>query len=222
MDPKTNTQPNSEDSEGSQVPKFEPKQKPPPRGLTAEKAVAPKQRTQAQIEASRRNGIKGGKTAKQTEAEKAESLRSRLFSRYVINDSGCWLWQGITTHRGYGVLRNCYRLISAHKASFLLHGGVLTKERPFVLHSCHNRNCINPQHLRAGTAKENSQDMVSAGRQARGENSGTAKLDDATVIAIRKAYAARKNFTRVAAEFGTTRKNISAIVKRKTWKHILE
>lgn len=37
-----------------------------------------------------------------------------------------------------------------------------------ILHSCDNRACINPEHLRKGTAKENTADMVSRGRARNG------------------------------------------------------
>ena len=33
-----------------------------------------------------------------------------------------------------------------------------------MLHSCNNPACIAPSHLRWGTAKENTQDMIRAGR----------------------------------------------------------
>ena len=37
-----------------------------------------------------------------------------------------------------------------------------------VLHKCDVRNCINPEHLRLGTAKENTQDMLNKNRQYNG------------------------------------------------------
>jgi hypothetical protein len=172
------------------------------------------------VKTQSKNRKEKSKQSNRTQREKNDSLRLRLFKNYLVDDAGCWIWQGSTSHRGYGYLRNCYEHISAHKAAFLLHGGVLTSEKPFVLHSCHNRKCINPQHLRAGNAKENSSDMVAAGRQARGEKSGSAKLSSATVLAIRNAYALGKSKKEIVVEFGTNRKTITAIVERRTWKHI--
>lgn len=39
----------------------------------------------------------------------------------------------------------------------------------YVLHTCHNPACVNPKHLRLGTAKENMQDKVRAGRWKGGQ-----------------------------------------------------
>lgn len=57
-----------------------------------------------------------------------------------------------------------------------------------VLHSCDNRRCCNPQHLRQGTPKQNSHDSVKRGRNTRlrGEHNGKAKLTRRQVESIRK------------------------------------
>lgn len=66
---------------------------------------------------------------------------------------GCWEWIGHKTG-GYG--RTYYKGASlmAHRLSFLLAGN----EMPVGLvidHICRNRGCINPQHLRLVTHREN-------------------------------------------------------------------
>ena len=70
---------------------------------------------------------------------------------------------------GYGrVTIGDNRRVLAHRYSWAYAHGVEIDDIPegfFVLHSCDNPPCVNPNHLRIGTAKENNEDMMSRGRQ---------------------------------------------------------
>lgn len=57
-------------------------------------------------------------------------------------------------------------------------------------------------------------------RVARGETSGTAKLREQDVIGIRSLAASGVTHREIAEQFGVTVFNISAVVRRKTWKHV--
>lgn len=52
-------------------------------------------------------------------------------------------------------------------------------------HICDNPLCVNVDHIILGTHKDNSQDMVERGRQAKGEKNGRAKLTWDSVREIR-------------------------------------
>ena len=81
----------------------------------------------------------------------------------VRSDSECWEWQACSMLRGYGALTINYKTSYAHRVSWEIANGPIP-DGTFILHSCDNRLCVNPAHLRPGTAKENTQDMFTRGR----------------------------------------------------------
>lgn len=97
-----------------------------------------------------------------------------------------------------------------------------SKEQP-PSKPCDNPSCWNPDHLFTGTLLENAQDRNSKGRQAKGERNGASKLTEAQVRAIRRMYATG-NYTQqeLGAIFALTQQPVSAIVLRRTWKHLSE
>ena len=87
----------------------------------------------------------------------------RLQLKIKKGSSGCWLWQGCVTSKGYGVTSIKDKYIQTHRAMWIgLHGE--PPEGMFVCHSCDVPNCINPEHLFLGTPNDNMQDMIRKGR----------------------------------------------------------
>lgn len=79
----------------------------------------------------------------------------RFESKYVVNSSGCWVWQGSLDKDGYGsfYLRGANR--RAHRVGwFSVHGPI--PSGMVANHTCMNRACVNPQHLNTVTAKDNA------------------------------------------------------------------
>ena len=96
--------------------------------------------------------------------ERGAELRERVLSKVALAESGCWNWTGGIACNGYGRINiQEERLFSAHRASFYAFWHPIP-EGASVLHHCDNRRCVNPQHLYAGTAKDNARDMVARGR----------------------------------------------------------
>lgn len=71
--------------------------------------------------------------------------------RYGVR--GCWLWQGPKTF-GYGKIYSNGRMWRVHRLWYSAYKKVL-KPTEYLDHLCRRRNCVNPEHLRIATPKEN-------------------------------------------------------------------
>lgn len=133
----------------------------------------------------------------------------------------CILWNK-SLENGYGRRRVNGKLVYAHRHAYEQEYGPIP-DGLIVRHECDVRACIEPQHLRLGTHKQNAMDRVARGRQGdtRGEKNGTAKLREKDVKQIRAEYAEGSTTQRKLAEkYGVKLYCIFAIVNYKTWKHI--
>jgi hypothetical protein len=78
----------------------------------------------------------------------------------------CVVYDGYIGAQGYGVVYDPdrpSRRTKSHRVAFEAYYGPI-REGAFILHSCDNRACINPHHLRQGTAQENKDDEMSRNR----------------------------------------------------------
>lgn len=144
------------------------------------------------------------------------------FWRFVRKTDGCWEWIGGTS-RGYGIFKLNNKSYRAPRFAWRL----LIGEVPsglFVLHSCDNRACVNPDHLFLGTHDDNMLDMVQKGRATgcplRGEEASNAKLTNDQVLAIRAKKEAGMTYRPLCRLFGITYNTAWCIVNRRTWAHI--
>ena len=87
----------------------------------------------------------------------------------------------------------------------------------FVLHSCRNKHCVNPEHLRYGTMQENASDRVVDGTNTVGSKHGNSRLTEAQVLEIR---ASTKSKWSLCQKYRVSETTISDIRARRAWKHI--
>jgi hypothetical protein len=96
----------------------------------------------------------------------------RFLSRVdkATTPAGCWLFTGYRNKAGYGSFWVNGRYRRATHIALELVGWIIPFKRLQVRHYiCDNPPCVRPSHLRIGTHGDNMVDMVTKGRQARGE-----------------------------------------------------
>lgn len=85
-------------------------------------------------------------------------------------NTGCWIWLGAMFHSGYGafkrVMASGKKESLAHRVSYLMFRGEIPVGKE-IDHTCKNRSCVNPNHLRAVTHSEN---LLSADHSASAAN----------------------------------------------------
>lgn len=78
------------------------------------------------------------------------------FQKNVAKSEDCWLWTGYIRKDGYGTISFKCRRYAAHRVAYEIANGEIP-EGLRVDHICHNPPCVNPDHLRLVTIKQNAE-----------------------------------------------------------------
>jgi hypothetical protein len=139
-------------------------------------------------------------------------MEARFRKHFVVNnETGCWVWTGAIRPDGYGSFwvggsKSPVRL--AHRIAWKLWRGELDG---CVLHApivCHNRRCVNPDHLRIGTMADNNRDRILDGTDNAGSRHPASKLTEEQAQFIRSST---KTGIDLAREFNVSEGTISMI-----------
>ena len=137
----------------------------------------------------------------------------------VRGEADCWPWTAGVSPKGYGQfqLSPTQHCPATHVALAL--DGRPRVGRALALHSCDNPACVNPAHLRWGTAAENAADRDGRDRftVVRGENRTQAKLTDQAVLNILRDS---RGYGETAKAYGVSRSLIRNIRTGKAWRHV--
>jgi hypothetical protein len=138
----------------------------------------------------------------------------------------CWEWQANKNNKGYGLFRpgGLAPKVLAHRASYEAANGPIQRGL-LILHSCDNRACVNPAHLRVGTHKQNVADMDQRGRRVtkpmRGEDNPNTAATAELVTSVRKAYVSGMSIADITAKFKVSEAAANDYCTGKSWRHIL-
>lgn len=153
-----------------------------------------------------------------------KTIKERFDSRFVpVTESGCWIWLGNLTKKGYGVMsfERGKRRSHAHRVAYELYRGPIP-DGLVVCHKCDAPSCVNPAHLFIGTQADNLRDMHTKGRRSSDTGSPgvlnhNAKLTDLDALAIFRSPRPQRT---LASEFGVSQRAVWQIKNKRAWLHI--
>lgn len=144
-----------------------------------------------------------------------QQVLDNYWSRVEKTDN-CWHWTGPYNHKGYGAFFANGEHWRAHRLAWTFANGEIP-DGMHVMHTCDNRKCVNPAHLRVGTPMENEHDKISKGRNCRGERVNGAVLTEAIVRQIRSSNRSDKDWADELGVHATTVRNARI---GKKWAHV--
>ena len=146
-----------------------------------------------------------------------------LLQRFMDKVNSDWQWTARKTEEGYGQMRFEGKALRAHRVSYELFNGPIP-DGMFVLHSCDDPSCVNPDHLHLGNDSMNIREAYQRKRRiplpSYGESNKHAKLTEDQVLEIRKLVAEGRTRASVVKQFGVSKSQVANIVTKKQWGHV--
>lgn len=90
-----------------------------------------------------------------------DETRLELLLSKTRAENKCLIWTGSTGHNGYGKTKRRGKYYRAHRLAWELTYGAVP-EGMMLDHTCHNRACINVEHLRTVTNQQNQMNRSGA------------------------------------------------------------
>ena len=145
-------------------------------------------------------------------------LEERLLGKMDVDPSGCWEWNAGRNRKGYGNIKVAGKDLRAHRVAYEVWVDLIPDGMQ-VMHICDNPPCINPDHLRVGTNKDNADDRDAKGRQRvlRGEENGFSKLTWENVQEIRDLYGDHTQ-AELARMYGVSPRTIMLVRTNQAWR----
>lgn len=140
-----------------------------------------------------------------------------------MSHSPCKITQEYRNAAGYGQITHNGKLEYHHRVAYCTAAGIDIADikGKVVMHLCDTPGCINPEHLKLGTASENIADRHRKGRTrtgtTRGQDHHFNKLTPEDVQRIRVSVVSTRKLAKI---YGVNQSAISAIQNLRNWAHL--
>ncbi len=140
----------------------------------------------------------------------------RFHQKYVIDEeTGCWNWTAALDYEGYAKIKINKKTVMAHRFAYEYYIGDIDSNLE-ICHNCHNRKCVNYNHMRQDTKSSNNID------RSYQKTNPMQILSVDEVIQIKKAL---KHYYRgqckdLAHFYKVSTATISLIKKGASWSHV--
>jgi len=144
---------------------------------------------------------------------------SFLFAALKSETDECIIWPFCRNHRGYGHLTVDNEHVAAHRFICEKVNGSSTQETNWALHSCGRGEdgCINPRHIKWGSAKQNAKDRDLHGTSNKGERQGNVKITEVECKKIKQLLLNGLSVSEISVKLEISKPIIYGIKSGKTW-----
>lgn len=132
-------------------------------------------------------------------------------------ETGCIEWTGPQTGSGRPTINIGKRNVLVSRLVWIRHKGRIPQGKIIRHLKCHNKRCINIDHLAVGTHFDNAKDRDNDGNTARGTSHYKAQLTEEQVLEIIKWKESHRD---AAIKYGVSKSAVVHIRRGTSWAHI--